>query len=122
MLNPMTEREKELTIKNIISAIKDIEKLNKRGYNHLYLMSGFIAHYNIHGFIDNYRQTSLRDEIVDSIKGYNYDNFNNYDKDWEYYKQKIDLNKRLLAELIKPEYDNLPLKAGFCKTCGQRVS
>ena len=122
MLTPMNEKEKELTFKNIISAVRDIEKLNKRGYEHLYIMSGFIAHYNINGFIDNYRENSLKEDIVNSIKSYNYENFDNSDKDWEYYKQKIDLNNKLLQELSKEEYTNIPLKACFCETCNQRIS
>ena len=122
MLTAITIKETELTFKNIISAVKDIEKLNKRGYNHLYLMSGFIAHYDLGGFIDYYRETSLKDKIVSSIKAYNYDNFSQSDKDWDYYKAKIELNKMLLEELTKPEYDNIPLKASFCETCHQRIS
>lgn len=107
----MTEKERELTFKNIISAVKDIEKLNKRGYNHLYLMSGLIAHSNIGGFIEHYKETSLRDTIVNSIKAYNYDNFSSSNKDWDYYKAKKELNSMLLKELARPEYDNISLKA-----------
>lgn len=42
---------------------KDISELNRSGYNFLYLMSGFIAHYNLNGFQRNY--SDLRDLIAD---------------------------------------------------------
>ena len=51
-LAPLTERQKVLIVSNVVKACKDITLLNKTGYNFLYLASGFIAHYNLHGFID----------------------------------------------------------------------
>ena len=53
------------TLKNIerVFKNKNIEKLNGTGYNFLYLMSGFIAHYDLHGFQNNY--TDLRELISD---------------------------------------------------------
>ena len=52
-------------LKNIktIFLTKDINKLNKPTYNFLSSMSGFIAHYNLTGFQNNYRD--LRDLIND---------------------------------------------------------
>ena len=49
------------TLRNIelVFRYNDIDKLNKKGYDFLYLMSGFIAHFNIHGFKNAYRD--LRD-------------------------------------------------------------
>ena len=52
-----------LIIKNIIAACGNIEKLNKRGYDFLYQCSGFIAHYDLEGFNDYYRDNSLIADI-----------------------------------------------------------
>ena len=37
----------------------DIEKLNNTTYHFIYLLSGFIAHYNLYGFRDAYRDLRL---------------------------------------------------------------
>jgi len=59
-------------VKSILNNIEkvfknnDIELLNERGYNFLYLMSGFIAHYNLYGFQGHY--SDLRD-LLNKIEG-----------------------------------------------------
>ncbi len=54
MLKRYTSLQKTRIVNNIVRACKDPSKLNKQGYNFLYLASGFIAHYNLHGFISYY--------------------------------------------------------------------
>ena len=60
-----------MTDKNILNNItnvfksKDINKLNGSGYHYLYLLSGFIAHYDINGFKSHY--TDLRTLINDIL-------------------------------------------------------
>jgi len=53
----MTAKEKELVLKNWETFLKyGLQKkhFTKRLYNHLHLHSGFIAHYDIHGFYSTY--------------------------------------------------------------------
>ena len=95
MLTPMTEKEQALTVKNVIAACKDIKKLNKRGYNFLYLCSGFIAHYNLYGFIEHYSNESLKEDLLRHKNQYN--NWHPYEADYEYYIAK----KNVYAEIIK---------------------
>jgi hypothetical protein len=64
MLKPITDTEQRLIVRNVISACKDTKKLNKRGYNFLYLASGFIAHYDIEGFKGVYSPYGLRSDIA----------------------------------------------------------
>ena len=47
-------------IKSMEAVIKsgDIEKLTKDCYNFTMNLSGFIAHYNLYGFMDQYRDTA----------------------------------------------------------------
>jgi hypothetical protein len=56
--------------KNLESVYKsgDITKLSKASYNFLYLMSGFIAHYNLYGFQDHYQDLrDLSQDILNSM-------------------------------------------------------
>lgn len=87
-LTPMTLKEQELTIKNVVSACRDITKLNKRGYNFLYLASGFIAHYNLHGFISHYENGGLKQDILANQSNNQYHNFREGEANYEYYMSK----------------------------------
>ncbi len=90
MLKPITDNEKRLIVRNVISACKDTEKLNKRGYGFLYLCSGFIAHYNLEGFKGVYSPYGLRADIA-RYKRYNQgQNFKPGDDNYDYYKSKAD--------------------------------
>lgn len=98
-MNLMTQKEFDLTVKNIVAACKNIEKLNSRGYNFLYLCSGFIAHYNINGFKDYYSQESLVDALIRNKECNQWVNFSKSDKNYDYYMQKREVYNRALSEL-----------------------
>ena len=121
MLTKMTSKEMHLTIKSVVAAVKDIEAINSRAYDFLYLASGFIAHYNIDGFCDYYRAVSLRDEILRNQDANRWDNFREGEKDYEYYRQKGAIYQAICEIISGPEYMSIPLKANFCATCGQRI-
>lgn len=87
-MNALTEKEKSLIIKNVIAACRDITKLNKRGYNFLYLASGFIAHYNLQGFIDYYTDQSLAADILQNARFNTWANFRPGDNNYDYYMGK----------------------------------
>lgn len=99
MLNPLTENQKVRIVNNVVSATKDIEKLNKTGYNFLYLASGFIAHYNLYGFIDYYKSRSLKQDIINNRSHNMWKNFTPQDRDYDYYMSKADVYKRILEKL-----------------------
>lgn len=58
-------------LKNIETVYKtgDIEKLSNASYSFIILLSGFIAHYNLWGFMDHYKD--LRDFSSDLISACN---------------------------------------------------
>ena len=87
-MNAYTEKEKSLIIKNVLAACRDITKLNKRGYNFLYLANGFIAHYNLQGFIDYYTDKSLKADILQNQAFNQWRNFSAADRDFDYYMAK----------------------------------
>jgi len=99
-LTPLTERQKTLIVNNVVKACKDITQLNKTGYNFLYLASGFIAHYNLYGFIDYYENTSLKHDIISNAGQNQWKNFRPGERDYDYYMSKADVYNRILAEIM----------------------
>lgn len=98
-MQSLTSKEMELTIKNVLSSCKDINKLNKRGYNFLYLANGFIAHYNLNGFKGYYSSNDLKTDIL-RYKNFNqYNNFSITDKDYDYYMTKKHVYNVICASL-----------------------
>jgi hypothetical protein len=94
-MEKLSNKDKQLIIKNVLAACEDINKLNRRGYQFLYLANGFIAHYNLQGFKTYYTKTGLpydNRDLKASIyfnKSYNqYSNFSPSDLNYEYYMDK----------------------------------
>ena len=99
-LTPLTERQKSLIVNNVVKACRNIDSLNKTGYNYLYLCGGFIAHYDLYGFISHYTDTNLKHDIV-SFAGQNqWKNFHPGDNNYEYYMSKADVYNRILKEIV----------------------
>jgi len=89
-----------LIIKNVIAACGNIEKLNKRGYNFLYLCSGFIAHYDIEGFKEYYRDNSLIADIEANYLQNQWRNFKEGETHAAYYHSKRDIYNAILGNLL----------------------
>ena len=99
MLTPMTTKEQDLTVKAVVSACKDINKLNKRAYNFLNLCCGFIAHYDKFGFIAHYSDGSLVDDIKANASMNQYRNFHEGDAYYDYMMVKKSVYNRILEQL-----------------------
>jgi hypothetical protein len=99
-LTPLTERQKTLIVNNVVKAVKDITKLNKTGYNFLYLASGFIAYHNLYGFIEHFKDYDLKRDILANHRQNQWLNFRLGDNDYDYYKSKADVYNRIV-EAIK---------------------
>ena len=100
MLVALTERQKTLIVNNVVKACKNIDNLNKTGYNFLYLASGFIAHYDLYGFISSYTGQSLKRDII-SFAGQNqWNNFHPGERDYDYYMAKKDVYNRILGAIV----------------------
>jgi hypothetical protein len=100
-LSPLTERQKALIVSNVVKACHNIDNLNRTGYKYLYLCSGFIAHYDLYGFISAYIEpNSLKRDIL-SFAGQNqWKNFRPGERDYDYYMSKADVYNRILAQII----------------------
>lgn len=102
-MKPLTPRQQTLIVNNVVAACKDIDKLNKTGYNFLYLAQGFIAHYDIWGFKDYYGRLpygQLANEICYNTAANMWNNFHPGDRDYEYYHSKAVTYARIIDELI----------------------
>lgn len=98
MLKPLTETQQKNIARNVLAACRDIEKLNKTGYNFLYLASGFIAHYDINGFKAYYSEPgSLQRDIERNARANQWHNFRPGERDADYYHSKRDTYNRILG-------------------------
>ena len=113
-MEPLNEYEKQLIVNSIKKVFdkNDISCLSKRAYDYLYLCSGFIAHYSIHGFRCYYSDIiSLSHDILHNVYFNQYKNFHPSDKDYEYYMSKKDVYNRIIpcAEKFMQEYNKIPI-------------
>lgn len=99
-MTPLSERQKTLIVNNVVNACKNIDNLNKTGYNFLYQASGFIAHYDLYGFIANYKEDSLKADILRNTRANEWRNFHPKDENYEYYMSQADVYTRIV-EAIK---------------------
>ena len=100
MLVALTERQKTLIVNNVVKACKNIDNLNRTGYNFVYQASGFIAHYDLYGFIASYTGESLKRDIV-SFAGQNqWNNFRPGERNYDYYMAKKDVYNRIIKEIM----------------------
>lgn len=99
-LAPLTERQKTLIVSNVVKACRNIDNLNKTGYKYLYLCSGFIAHYDLYGFIASYTGESLKRDIISYAGQNQWKNFRPGERDYDYYMSKADVYNRILAEIM----------------------
>ena len=100
-LTPLTQRQQDLIVSNVVKACKDITLLNKQSYKFLSLASGFIAHYDHYGFIDFYSGcVSLKNDIIGFAGQNQWNNFRPGERDYEYYMSKADVYNRILEEIL----------------------
>lgn len=100
-LEPISEALKARIVANVLKACQDITKLNRTGYNYLYLCSGFIAHYGLGGFIDHYSQQffNLSADILFYERANVWDNFHPGEENYEYYQSRADVYRRIVQGL-----------------------
>ena len=99
-LTPLTQRQQDLIVSNVVKACKDITLLNKQSYKFLSLANGFIAHYDLYGFISFYEHISLKNDIIGFAGSNQWKNFRPGERDYEYYKTKADVYNRILSEIM----------------------
>ena len=116
-LKPITEGEKNRILRNIglMFKAKNIELLDKYGYNFLYLASGFIAHYDRGGFIHAYGSTqALAQDILSNQSNNQWGNFHKGENCYEYYMQKKEIYNRI-CEYAQGKLKNIPAEKDVYK-------
>ena len=98
-LQPLSDSKVKSIIRNILAACKNITKLNDTGYSYINLASGFIAHYDLNGFIAYYSSHSLADDILANAVQNKWDNFRPGDQNYDYYHQKGKIYSKIVASL-----------------------
>ena len=89
---------------NSVFKHRDINKLTNRAYKFVMLSSGFIAHYNLHGFRDHYWNVMLLAQtILDNSYANQWHNFHPGDQDYEYYMQRKEIYNKII-ELIHEHF------------------
>ena len=105
MIAPLTQRQQDLIVKNLVSACKDINKLNGTGYKFIYLASGFIAHYNIDGFKSYYSNAGKLQRTIEENAQYNqWKNFSKGDDNYDYYMSRREVYNRVLGHFCAQEF------------------
>jgi len=99
-MTPLTERQKALIVSNVVKSVKNIDNLNKTGYNFVYQCSGFIAHYDMYGFIASYTGESLKQDLISYAGQNQWRNFRPGERDYDYYMAKADVYNRILSQII----------------------
>jgi hypothetical protein len=97
----LTERQKTLIVSNVVKACKNIDNLNKTGYKYINLCSGFIAHYDLYGFIAAYSTpNSLKRDIISYAGQNQWNNFRPGERDYDYMMAKKDVYNRIVAQIM----------------------
>jgi hypothetical protein len=99
MLAPYTKRQESMIVSNVMKAVDNPAKLSKQAYKYLYLCAGFIAHYDHGGFIAYYQRNSLKADILRFRDSNQWKNFTPHDRDYQYYKSKADIYKRIIQSI-----------------------
>ena len=102
-LEPLTEKQQKSIVKNLVLACDDIYMLNQIGYKFIHNASGFIAHYDLNGFVDYYAENDLRNDIIRNASSNRYNNFKPGDQNYDYYKSRAQVYAALVEQLVSVE-------------------
>ena len=107
-MDTYTTKQQQLIVNNVVAACRDISKLNKTGYLFISGCSGFIAHYDLHGFkthyddqLGHYCDNNLKADIVEYQRFNQWRNFQPSDRDYAYYMSKKAIYNAIVEAIIK---------------------
>jgi hypothetical protein len=104
-MTPLTTTQQANIVRNVLAACKNIDKLNRTGYQFLNLASGFIAHYDLNGFKAYYDEPgSLQRDIEAYARQNQWTNFRTGERDADYYHSKRDTYNQILGHFCANEY------------------
>ena len=101
MIHPL-EKDKALRVmNNILAACRDITCLSLEAYRWIHIKAGFIAHYDLEGFIEEFQTCqNLRDNILANQIHNTSCNRSRKDKDYPYYMQQCEMYQQIVEHLL----------------------
>ncbi len=101
MLHPHTPDKVTRIINNILEACRDISCLSLESYRWLNMKAGFIAHFDLEGFIEEYQTCqNLRENILANQIHNTCCNRSRKDKEYAYYLQQCEMYQQIVEALI----------------------
>ena len=121
----MTAREKALVLKawqKFLQHGLKKEHFTKRLYEHLHLHCGFIAHYNIHGFYDEYFQAGQDTErFFENFCSYTAQNFGAYAEYDDLHVAMRAAYQKHKANIVQQAEDDVTRRIEVLEACVQRA-
>jgi hypothetical protein len=105
MIHPFEQDKAARIVKNILAACRDITCLSLEAHRWIHLRAGFIAHYDLDGFIEEYQTCqNLRDNILANQIHNTSCNRSRKDRDYPYYLQQCEMYQQIVERLLaEPE-------------------
>ena len=101
MLHPHTSEKVARIINNVLAACKEITHLSMESYRWLHLKAGFVAHFDLEGFIEEYQTCqNLRDNILVNQIHNTSCNRSKKDSEYPYYLQQSEMYNQIVKSLI----------------------
>lgn len=104
-MKPYTPTQAARIANNAFAACHDIDKLNAATYNFLNLCAGFIAHYDLQGFKEYYRdEGNLEADLMRNAQANQWSNFRAGEPHADYYHAKRDIYNQILGKLCARDF------------------
>ncbi len=101
MLHPLEPEKASRIVSGVLEACRDITRLPMESYRWLHLRAGFIARYDLQGFIEDYQSCqNLRDNILVNQIHNTSCNHSRKDKDYPYYLQQCEMYQQIVEKLL----------------------
>ena len=103
-LTLLTPRQAALITASIrkVMTTGDINYLTQIAYKFIMLSSGFIAHYNLYGFRDEYKNVAdLKADLLRQQPNNQWYNFRPGERDYDYMMQKRDIYNCICEDLME---------------------
>jgi hypothetical protein len=104
-MKPYTPTQAARIANNALKACTDIDKLDGPTYKFLNLCAGFIAHYDLQGFKEYYRdEGSLEADLIANARMNQWANFKAGEPHADYYHAKRDIYNQILGKLSARDF------------------
>ena len=101
------ELRSDLEVHNIVQSFKlvfkyeDMNRLTRRAYLFIMTASGFIAHYDIHGFRNEYSNVySLCGDIMKYQDSNQFTNFHKGETNYDYFMQRKEIYNKIVDLIV----------------------